>query len=170
MVMCCCPVGGGILFPVFSQARVAAQSTQSMSKIKNLAIAWNMYSGDSDDRACPFPDWNNSLRKYAIPLNEGPASDPLIDPLLTQKSNQLGFGMNREVALKEAITFEDPAKVVVLAITDTPGKDAAVTKETLRKASQGPFRTIWATADGAVKKALIDEAQRLHWKPVLMKQ
>jgi hypothetical protein len=170
MVMCCCPVGGAIIFPVFSQARVAAQSTQSMSKMKNLAVAWNLYCADSEDRACPFPDWNESLREYAYSVQMGPPSDPFVDPLLTQNSNQLGFGMNREVALKEVITFEDPAKVVVLAITDTPGKDAAVTKETLRKASQGPFRTIWATADGAVKKALIDEAQRLQWKPVLMKQ
>ena len=170
MVMCCCPVGGGILFPVFSQARVAAQSTQSMYKMKSLAIAWNLYSADSDDRACPFPEWNGSLRKYTVASEIEPPSDPLVDPLLAQKTNQLGYGMNREVSLKEAITFEDPAKVVVLAITETPGKDAAVTKETLRKASQGPFRTIWATADGAVKKALIDEAQRLQWKPVLMKK
>lgn len=170
MLMCCCPIGGAILFPVFSQAKLAAKSTQSMSKMKNLAVAWNLYCADSEDRACPFPDWNESLREYTVGSDVEPASDPLIDPLLPETSDQLGYGMNRQVALKEVITFDDPSKVVVLALTTMPGKDAEVTKDILRKASQGPFRTIWATADGAVTKGLVDGAQRLQWKPVLMKQ
>ncbi len=141
-----------------------------MTKMKNLAVGWNLYCADSEDRACPFPDWNESLREYASSVQTGPPSDPFVDPLLPETGDQLGYGMNRQVALKEVITFDDPSKVVVLALTTMPGKDAEVTKDILRKASQGPFRTIWATADGAVKKALIDEAQRLQWKPVLMKQ
>lgn len=39
-----------ILFPVFAQAKEAAKKTQSLSNIKNLALANIMYQGDSDDR------------------------------------------------------------------------------------------------------------------------
>ena len=165
-VLCCCPVGGGILFPVMIQTRQAANSAESMSQLKRLSLAWNLYLADSEDRSCPLPEWHNHLRKYV----GGDDSKAFLDPLLTKSSGQLGYGMNPKVALQNVASFEDPSKVVILALTTTPGKDAQVTKETLRKASQGPFRTIWATADGAVKKALIDEAQRLQWKPVLMKK
>ena len=170
MVMCCCPLGGAVLFPVFSQAKVAAKSTLSMNKMKELGVAWSIYLADSDDRACPLPDWNRNLKEL-VPDHEPDVSyDVLIDPLLPESGNQLGYGMNRSVALMDTISFEDPSKVIVLALTTTPGKDAEVSKDTLRKASQRPYRTIWATADGAVTKELIDGAQRLQWKPVLMKK
>ena len=165
MLMCCCPIGGAILFPVFSQAKLAAKSKQSMGNMKGVVVAWNLYCADFDDISCPQEGWNDNVRKYFLDVN----FDRLKDPLLPTKGEQLGYGMNREVALQKVANFKDPSNVVILALTTTPGKDANVTKETLRKASQRPFRTIWATADGAVKKALIDEAQRLQWKPVISK-
>jgi prepilin-type N-terminal cleavage/methylation domain-containing protein len=38
-----------ILFPVFAQAKVAAKKTQSLSNIKNLSTAINIYLADTDD-------------------------------------------------------------------------------------------------------------------------
>ena len=38
-----------ILFPVFSQAKSAAKKTQSVSNLKQLGLAWLLYSGDYDD-------------------------------------------------------------------------------------------------------------------------
>ena len=38
-----------ILFPVFAQAKQAAKKTQSLSNVKNLGTAVNIYMGDSDD-------------------------------------------------------------------------------------------------------------------------
>lgn len=38
-----------ILFPVFASAKVAAKSTQSMSNLKQLGLAWLMYADDHDD-------------------------------------------------------------------------------------------------------------------------
>jgi len=38
-----------ILFPVFAQAKQAAKKTQSLSNVKNLGTAINIYLGDSDD-------------------------------------------------------------------------------------------------------------------------
>ena len=40
-----------ILFPVFAQAKKAAKKTSCLSNVKQLALALNMYSNDSDDYA-----------------------------------------------------------------------------------------------------------------------
>lgn len=53
-----------ILFPVFAQAKLAAKKTQSLSNIKELGLATQMYLNDFDDRytpafngATPNGDW-----------------------------------------------------------------------------------------------------------------
>ena len=38
-----------ILFPVFAQAKEAAKRTQSISNLKQIGLAWTIYSGDYDD-------------------------------------------------------------------------------------------------------------------------
>ena len=38
-----------ILFPVFAQAKSAAKKTVSLSNVKQIGLAWTMYSGDYDD-------------------------------------------------------------------------------------------------------------------------
>lgn len=39
-----------ILFPVFAQAKEAAKKTQSISNLKQIGLAWTIYSGDYDDK------------------------------------------------------------------------------------------------------------------------
>ena len=41
-----------ILFPVFAQAKESAKKTQCISNQRQLGLAWTMYAGDADDRAC----------------------------------------------------------------------------------------------------------------------
>jgi prepilin-type N-terminal cleavage/methylation domain-containing protein len=53
-----------ILFPVFTQAKVAAKKTQALSQMKQLGMAVMMYASDYDDRFVPAS--NRGL----------PASDP----------------------------------------------------------------------------------------------
>ena len=38
-----------ILFPVFAQAKTAAKATQSLSNLKQIGLAWTLYSADYDD-------------------------------------------------------------------------------------------------------------------------
>jgi prepilin-type N-terminal cleavage/methylation domain-containing protein len=38
-----------ILFPVFAQAKTAAKATKSLSNLKQLGLAWNLYLPDYDD-------------------------------------------------------------------------------------------------------------------------
>ena len=54
VVLCTCPVGAAILFPVFAQARMAAKRTVALSQEKQVALAALLYSTDSDDKFPPF--------------------------------------------------------------------------------------------------------------------
>ena len=42
-----------ILFPVFAQAKLAAKKTASLSNLKQIGLAWTMYSNDVDDYTMP---------------------------------------------------------------------------------------------------------------------
>lgn len=41
-----------VLFPVFAQAKEAAKKTASLSNLRQIGLAWQMYAGDADDGAC----------------------------------------------------------------------------------------------------------------------
>lgn len=67
-----------ILFPVFAQAKLAAKKTQSLSNLKQLALANIMYAGDNDDvlprtmdTSTGFPEtiswW--AVNNYQVALN-----------------------------------------------------------------------------------------------------
>ncbi|MEI7575279.1 MAG: hypothetical protein WCK51_00165 [Armatimonadota bacterium] len=160
MVMCCCPVGGGILFPVFAQAKVAAQTTTSLAHLRDLSSAMHEYATDNDDRTCPIEGWNANVSGYGDAFS-------LADPLV---KDQLGYGLNPGVCSISESAIEDMSKVIQFGTSTQEGPDTVLTPETLRKVSRPPFRTLWVTVDGQAKKALIDEAQRLQWKPVQKKK
>jgi type II secretory pathway pseudopilin PulG len=43
-----------ILFPVFAQAKLAAKQTVALSNVRELGVAWIMYTGDNDDDMVPW--------------------------------------------------------------------------------------------------------------------
>jgi prepilin-type processing-associated H-X9-DG protein len=57
-----------ILFPVFAQAKTAAKKTQSVSNVKQIALAQAMYLGDNDDVVVPLYWYDRSL---AATSNQG---------------------------------------------------------------------------------------------------
>ena len=94
-----------ILFPVFAQAKLAAKKTQSISNIKQLGIASNLYWNDYDDTCYPFVYVNNDPRlvtnsdgmgHYAfywpvLLLPYTKSEQILLDPLDTQDDSTLSF-------------------------------------------------------------------------------
>ena len=42
-----------ILFPVFARARESARKTSCLSNLKQISMAWLIYSQDYDEKACP---------------------------------------------------------------------------------------------------------------------
>jgi len=57
-----------ILFPVFAQAKTAAKKTSSLSNVKQLALATQMYANDSDDL---MPDQNRDANGFPNPWYAG---------------------------------------------------------------------------------------------------
>lgn len=42
----------GMLVPVFAQAKTSAKATHCLSNSRQVGLAWHLYVGDHDDRAC----------------------------------------------------------------------------------------------------------------------
>lgn len=44
----------GVMLPALGRARQSAHSTVCLSNVRQIGLAWSMYSGDHDDRAAPY--------------------------------------------------------------------------------------------------------------------
>lgn len=66
-VVFCCPVFAAILFPVFSQAKLAAKKTSTMSQLKQISLNVLIYAGDFDDRLPPHMESVEDTRPYIEP-------------------------------------------------------------------------------------------------------
>ncbi len=68
-----------ILFPVFSQAKLAAKQTVALSNIRQLGVAWIMYADDNDDAMVP---WATPAANGAVSYWWGLVTDGVVNPEL----------------------------------------------------------------------------------------
>ncbi|HLO99927.1 MAG TPA: hypothetical protein VK171_15130 [Fimbriimonas sp.] len=165
--VCCCggiPILAAILFPVFSQAKIAAQTTASMSNLKQLNIAFQIYAADSDDFAMPKENWNEVLMPYTK------APTLLEDPLLSPSEDNLGYGYNGAMSKVEIYRLESPMDQVVFGLTTSPGKDALITKDSVRSIHKASGQTLIGYADAHVSKVDIPVTKTQGWQPKLSKK
>lgn len=54
-----------ILFPVFAQAKLAAKKTKSLSNVKNLGAAYQLYLADNDDTTVSIP---GNVGEWWVPI------------------------------------------------------------------------------------------------------
>ncbi len=59
----CGPILAAVLFPVFAQAKLAAQRTATISNAKQHALGLIMYASDWDDKL-PHDNWCDSTSQY----------------------------------------------------------------------------------------------------------
>ena len=101
-----------ILFPVFAQAKEAAKKTQSISNLKQLSLAWLMYTTDYDDVCMRVKSdgpnkiyyfWGSfdgtTLREeegllYPYTRNKGVQADPSLPTTLRTALGFTGYGYN----------------------------------------------------------------------------
>jgi len=101
-----------ILFPVFAQAKEAAKKTQSLSNLKEIDLAWLMYTGDYDDTCMrvrtdgvgkSYYFWGSFdgtvLREeegllFPYTKSKGIQSDPSFDNRLRTALGFTGYGYN----------------------------------------------------------------------------
>lgn len=120
-----------ILFPVFAQAKEAAKKTQSLSNLKQIGLAWTMYTGDYDDTLMrvqvngPSPKvtywWGSfdgtKLREeegliYPYTKGKGIQTDPSFPQGLRTVIGQTGYGYNYE--------YLSPSTYAPPTYTETP--------------------------------------------------
>lgn len=87
-----------ILFPVFTQAKNSAKKTTSISNLKQLATATQLYLGDNDDTLMPL--FSDNARDTSYPTAQG----FIYWGLLLQP-----FIKNTQVLLCPSDTLDDPA-------------------------------------------------------------
>ena len=71
-----------ILFPVFAQAKMAAKKTSSLSNVKQLGVAFQIYTGDYDDVSVSIP---GNVGEWWVPMFPYFKSGPL---LLSSERNE----------------------------------------------------------------------------------
>lgn len=107
VVLCACPLPilAAILFPVFSQARTAAISTNCLSHMKQTALAAVMYAGDHDERLPLAPAWQTSLASYTSDESHG---CPAV------KGSVGGFAFVKSLSGKRSDRVSKPTKAIML--------------------------------------------------------
>jgi prepilin-type N-terminal cleavage/methylation domain-containing protein len=101
-----------ILFPVFAQAKAAAKKTQSLGNLKQIDLAWLMYTQDSDDTCMRvatqgltktyywWGSWDGTTLVpqegllWAYTRNQGINSDPTFDNSLRTSLGLTGYAYN----------------------------------------------------------------------------
>ncbi len=74
-----------ILFPVFAQAKTSAKKTQSISNVKQVALASLMYVGDNDDVNEPL--YYYDAKNLTRPTTQGFYYWPVLDLAYTKSEN-----------------------------------------------------------------------------------
>lgn len=105
----CVAVLAAVLFPVFSQARFAAQRSIAVSNLKQSSLAVIMYSSDWDDRLPPGMSWVDATFPYA-------KNDQIYrSPAATKVDKAAyGFAFRKELGLKKIASYRDADRWITI--------------------------------------------------------
>ena len=176
-----------ILFPVFARARAKGRQTACLSNIKQITLAFIMYSQDYDERmpggqtiaGDPTSQWYNAIFPYTR------NRQIMFCPDRGDKGP--GYGMNWEASGLSISTFWDPAMKIVVGDVrpEALGSDGKVgltswwvnrpgnphpTQDNSWRGNNWPQRhndgTVWGYADGHAKWAREDQMDNnVNWSP-----
>ena len=126
-------VAVSILGPIFASARVAARHSQLISNLKKLALGWQVYASDYDERGCPTHNWNQLLLTQR---KSGVLEEHLIDttfqclPTYDCRDNR-ALGLNKNLDGFNQATDFDPNLLVLFAQSKDSGPNVLVSKANL---------------------------------------
>ncbi|MBC8065234.1 MAG: hypothetical protein H7Y17_10415 [Chlorobia bacterium] len=130
-VVAVCGCGGvvvlaAILFPVFSQAKLAAKQSQSLSNVKQSSLAAIMYASDYDEKMPPAEKWIDLTEVYArnpaiyhSPASEGPPNE------------RYGYAFRAELSRKDTKKILDPQRWAMIFDSTKTGRNAVGGLDTL---------------------------------------
>ncbi|MBS1709063.1 MAG: DUF4339 domain-containing protein [Armatimonadetes bacterium] len=143
----CLPVVGAVLFPVFSQARIAAQRSASLGNVRQLLVATLTYVADHDDHFPPAMGSADEARpfieKYVVGVTDKDKLDFLFQTMNERSHTWRG---NETLAAADATKLTLPQLTLVFFDSqDWPGGKRCV-----------------GLADGSAKVLAGDSVFRAH--------
>lgn len=106
----CLPITAAILFPVFSQAKLAAKRTVALSHMKQLGLAGLMYTNDYDDHFPPTMDSALDAKPYLYPYASKDEPDAIFVSVNPDGGSILGNG---QLAGRSDVQVKEPANTVM---------------------------------------------------------
>jgi hypothetical protein len=152
-----CVILAAILFPVFSQARKAAMTTQSLSNIKQIATGLMIYSGDYDDRLPKADQWQDLLYPYTK------NADLFVPPYKDQPG---GYALNSVLSQVYLYNIPDPFRTPMVFESAEAGSNLSGGIDDLRKAEA---KAAIGMADSSARRVDILNASSFDWNPKLTK-
>lgn len=157
---CLIAVGAAVLFPVFSQARLAAIRTKALSNVKQSALSVIMYSADNNDKLPEGDKWMDAVESYA--RNPSVFRSPLAAKLAP---DAYGFAFRQELSKKKTTGMADAAKWIMVFDSTLLTRNACSGLETLpnppRYGGGYSAKNVAAFADGHAKTLGLDAMESI---------
>lgn len=150
-----CMIFAAILFPVFSQARVAAQKTQAITNIKQAGIALVMYTADHDDMYPMAKNWEDATQEYI-------KSPGIIDQGFASAGIPVSrIAMNTMISQKVSMEVPYPDRSVAVFLSNLSTRNAVGgAKDVVNFQKRG----IIGFVDGSAKAAPFEAVEQYDWK------
>ncbi len=118
------PILAALLFPVFAQARRAAQSTRCMLNLRQLGTSISLYAADSDGTLPKADRWMDDLAKVGV--RKRFLRCPSIPAI---GGSQFGYAFNEALSAKKLVSLKGNPPVIF--DSNLLGKNAASSLDTV---------------------------------------
>jgi len=146
----CLPIGGAILFPVFSQAKSAAQIQLCSSHLRMLGLGQLIYAGDNDDHLPAADRWMDAIRLYEKPRpglrSDSPYRCPAAPP------GQYGYAMLAKLSQADTKKVANPASTPLIFDSTDLTWNAVADHPNAPVPSRHPPRNNYFCVDGSLKR------------------
>ena len=157
------PVLAAILFPVFSQARAAAQKTACLSNMKQMGVSLLMYQAENNDNFPKADQWyDKTVQESKSPGFHCPIA------VREAGTDAIGYGFNKALSGLSAEKVAPQDKTVMLFESRETGKNVAGSQADVqipgRHYGGGSKSGNYGFADGHCK-SYPDTSPPGTWKP-----
>jgi hypothetical protein len=152
-------IGAAILFPVFSQARLAAKDTQSMSNLKQIGTALQIYASETDGRLPNATRWQEDLIDARLVRDATIFEDPILG---VGGGRVHGYAMNLAANGVNIFALSSPDRSVVTFTSKVLAADAAGAEGSVRLTPRG--KALIGFADGSCRATPPEDVRSLFWK------
>ena len=140
----------GILLPVLGKAKIKAQGIQCLSNLRQLQLAWVLYSGDHQEILVPYPTWVSGWLDFNGSNPDNTNLSLLLDPKLAKLAPYTGApGVYKCPADQSAVKIgaRRYARVRSISMNVALGDDGLPAGTYRSWLGQPPYRRFFRQAD-----------------------